>query len=171
MIPKDYKYYDRTKEGYQIVARYQDRTGYLHIVAKRTTDYIIGHHYDPTTGYWGEGSYMYETKTEAERVLLKGDDGPFTSFDPENESDVRFEYDAQYNWNHVDKKYLRENDHRSARFDTRPHSNFGWQRKGTYFGDGKEYPDTEMGYEEFKRAYRKRNAPQRSMSIQRGVRR
>lgn len=172
MIPKDYRYITRTKQGYQILSIWQDRYGGLNIAGYRpqANDYFTARGYDPTTGTWTSGgAYMLDSLKEAEDIVLSGRDGPYTRFDVHDQRDVDFEYDSQYNWNHVDDKWLKSQDHRAPGFSTRKHSNFTWQRTGAYFEDGKVYEDSEEGFRAFKRDYRTRNAPQRSYSVKSGV--
>jgi len=174
MIPKDYKYITKTRQGWQILSIWQDRFGYLNVVGYRSevNDYFYARGYDPTTGRWaGGGSYMWKSLAEAEKEMLEtGHDGPYTKFDAHDPMDTKFEYDAQYNWNHVDTDWLKTQDHRDPWFNMRSisHSGFKYQKDGSYFEDGKVYEDSEDGYEEFKRDYRKMNSPQRSYGMKGG---
>ena len=170
MIPKDYKYLDHTRGGNPVLEVWQDRYGYLNIVGFRPNagDYFTARAYDPTMGNWqGQGGYMYESVVEARTALLKGGDGPYREFDPENPLDVKQEYEAQFNWNDVDNKFLRENDHRMPGYakGQMENSSFHYYASRGYAGNGKNYPLTEEGFEELKRDFRKANAPQRSMNV------
>lgn len=172
MIPQDYKYITRTKQGWQILSIWQDRYGYLNVVGYRPSynDYFYARSYDPSRGNWtGQGSYMWDSFAEAEENMLStGTDGPYTRFDVYDPKDVAFEYDAQYNWNNVDNYFLKRNNHRDPGFNerSREYSSFEYDRKrdGGYFEDGKIYSDDHEGYVEFKRDYRRQNSPWRTMN-------
>ena len=164
MIPDDYKYLHKTFDNNDVKAIYQDRYGYLNIVAYRpkVNDYFVARAYDPTTGKWQEGSYMWETFREANNVLLDGKDGPYYPFDVNNEMMVRNEYDAQFNWNETYNEWLKVNDPLNPDYERgqMENSGFGYYAEHGY-NDDKKYPKTIEGFREFKHDYRKYNAPQR----------
>jgi hypothetical protein len=172
MIPQDYKYITRTRQGWQILSIWQDRYGYLYVVGYRPSanDYFYARSYDPTRGTWASGgSYMWGSLEEAEQEMLSsGLDGPYTRFDVYDPKDIAFEYDAQYNWNNVDDRFLKANSHREPGFSarSRQYSSYGYDRKreGGYFDDGKIYSDDDEGYAQFKRDYRRQNSPWRTMN-------
>ena len=152
-IPEDYKFLYKTAQGYVIQRTFQDRYGYLHVVAYRpgVNDYMIARAYDPTKGRWyGQGIYSFDNVFDATEHLLKGIDGPFTQFSPWNRQDVQFEYDAQHNWNEVDSEWLKKHNHRDPGFDTEPHSIYSLSK------------DNDMSYEEYKRNFRRENQPHRT---------
>ena len=167
--PIDYKYLERTNEGaYPISDILQDKTGYMNIVFYRPSvkDWNYALRYNPVLGDWeGQGAYCFKTREDALKALQTKLE-VYTIFDLSDKRDVDFEYSARYNWNYVDKEYLRKNDHRDPDFNTRPHSSFRYQREGQY--DGNTYPDTEEGYRQLQRSFRRRNQPERSMDIKGG---
>ena len=167
MIPKDYAYLGKTKQGWRVLEIYQDRFGYLNIIGYRPShqDYFLARGYDPVNGNWsGGGVYDLDSRKEARDIIYKGRDGPYTLFDPYNEADVRFEYDAQYNWNHVDTEWLKKVNHRDTGFTTMHHSDFDYVTKHGYDNYPRTYSYTEKDFEEFKRDYRRSNAPKRTMN-------
>jgi len=167
MIPEDYKYYYQTRDGYEIIERYLDKYGFLTITGKRPKgDYFVARGYDPTTGRWSAGGiYDIRTASTAKRYLLNGPDGPYKKFNPNNPKDIAFEYDAGYNYNHVDATFLKAKDHRGPEYPIKQmaHSDFDDFAKYGYYG--KKYPYTQDAFEEHKRDYRKNNEPTRSRSV------
>lgn len=117
---RDYKYLDRTKDGQKIVKVYQQYTGYLTVIAESAGfpgEYDIYRYYDPKTSTWSYGHYRYDSLRKAEEAVHDMEPKS-TIFDPNDERDVEFEYDAKFNYNNVSAPYLRNHDHRSPDFDT-----------------------------------------------------
>lgn len=63
------EYERQTKQGFPIVARYKDG-GRLHVIAKRSYDYIVCLGYDERTGTWSQGRYDNSTLGRAIDTLI-----------------------------------------------------------------------------------------------------
>lgn len=69
-----YKYTRTSKQGYAVGPYYLSKKGtYSTILAivKRDRDWVWVWNYDPSSGTWGQGHYMYDTKNEAIYGLKK----------------------------------------------------------------------------------------------------
>lgn len=67
-------YLDRTKQGLRIEALYMYKSyenGTLLALIKRDEDWMWAWAYNPETGTWGQGHYMFGSKTEALADLKK----------------------------------------------------------------------------------------------------
>lgn len=154
----DYKYLDHTAQGLPVLKLFQNKYGFLEVITKNNSGYIVGHHYDPATGEWVNGIYGFDRYTDATEYIF--DNYVIRNvFDPSSPIDVRMEYAGKFNYNHTSQDYLSKHNHRDPDFDIYGHvSPFNdW-----YYSGGKK-PSREE-FEGYLTKYRMANQPTRSLN-------
>ena len=67
---KDADYSKITELGYPIIAKYKDGNR-IHVIVKRSRDYVVGLGYDESDGEWSQGRYDFPTFESAEKGLFE----------------------------------------------------------------------------------------------------
>lgn len=157
----DYKYLDHTAQGLPVLKLFQNKYGFLEVISKNNSGYIVGHHYDPATGQWVNGIYGFDRYTDATEYIF--DNYVIRNvFDPSSPIDVRMEYAGKFNYNHTSQDYLSKHNHHDPDFDIYDHlSPFN-----EYGYNGGRKPTREE-FEGYLTKYRKANQPTRSMNVKR----
>lgn len=120
----EYKFADRTAQGWKIIFIGMDKWGNLHVIADSGPDtpqrYAVGKYYDISDGVWSNGSYYTDNEfTHAYRKWREY--VKYIDFNPEDEKDIKFYESRQYNWNNVATGYLEDHDYREEGFDPKAH--------------------------------------------------
>ncbi|MBQ7702721.1 MAG: hypothetical protein IJT54_10035 [Candidatus Methanomethylophilaceae archaeon] len=161
MKPAEYKYLEKTKDGYDVVALYQDYMGYLNAIIRMGKTYTVGVAYNPTNGRWGWGHYDFESQSDALRYI-KEDKGRVSRFNPENAKHVYAERNAQYYYNNVSADYMKSHFATDPDFDAYHNSHYYIQGYDAVTGKRDVKNPTREGYEQHLKDYRRHNQPWRS---------
>lgn len=55
-------------QGFKILAKFKEGNR-MHVIVKRSNDYVVGAGYDESDGYWAQGHYNFSTYDKALKFL------------------------------------------------------------------------------------------------------